>query len=86
MMPTGYGTVRCRWPSPECGLLATATETGRTGARILRADSEFSTADVAAACRCGSDRFSITTGNPSTGRAIATIPADAWRQVRFPNP
>jgi hypothetical protein len=65
--------------------LATATEVGCTGTRILRADSKFYNADVVAACRRANTRFSITTGmNPSIKRAIAAIPDTAWRQIRYP--
>jgi hypothetical protein len=65
--------------------LATATEIGCTGTRVLRADSKFYTADVVAACRRSNTRFSITTGmNPSIKRAIAAIPDSAWRQIRYP--
>ncbi|MFL6055197.1 MAG: IS1380 family transposase [Actinoallomurus sp.] len=65
--------------------LATATEAGCTGTRVLRADSKFYTADVVAACRRTGTCFSITTGmNPSIKRAIAAIPETAWRQIRYP--
>jgi len=58
--------------------LATATEVGCTGTRVLRADSQFYNADVVAACRRAGTRFSITTGmNPSIKRAIAVIPDSA---------
>jgi hypothetical protein len=65
--------------------LATSTEVGCTGIRLLRADSQFYNADVVAACRRAGAHFSITCGmNPSIKRAIATIPAGAWRQIRYP--
>jgi Transposase DDE domain group 1 len=65
--------------------LATAIETGATGTRVLRADSQFYNADVVAACRRADTHFSITTGmNPSIKRAIAAIPDSAWRQIRYP--
>jgi len=65
--------------------LATAPQAGATGIRVMRADSKFYTADVVAACRRAGTCFSITTGsNLSIKRAIAAIPADAWRQIRYP--
>jgi hypothetical protein len=65
--------------------LATAGEAGCTGIRVLRADSQFYTADVVAACRRASTNFSITTGmNPSIKRAIAAIPEDTWTPIRYP--
>jgi Transposase DDE domain group 1 len=65
--------------------LATATEAGCTGTRVLRADSQFYNADVVAACRRAGTRFSITTGmNPSIKRAVAAIPSNAWQQIRYP--
>lgn len=65
--------------------LATATEAGCTGTRLLRADSQFYNADVVAACHRTGTYFSITTGmNPSIKRAIAAIPGTAWRQIRYP--
>jgi hypothetical protein len=65
--------------------LATCDQTGCTGIRVVRADSQFYNADVVAACRRAGARFSITTGmNPSIKRAIAAISDDAWRQIRYP--
>lgn len=65
--------------------LATATEVGCTGTRVLRADSQFYNADVVAACRRNGTHFSVTTGmNPSIKPAIAAIPDSAWRQIRYP--
>jgi hypothetical protein len=65
--------------------LATAPQAGATGLRVLRADSQFYNADVVAACRRADTCFSITTGvNPSIKRAIAAIPEQAWRQIRYP--
>jgi hypothetical protein len=70
-------------------LLAEALTTVRAitpSARILvRADSKFYTADVAAtAARYGAD-VSLTTGaNPSVNAAIAQIPEDAWTAIHYP--
>lgn len=65
--------------------LATSTQIGCTGTRVLRADSQFYNADVVAACRRADTHFSITTGaNPSIKRAIATIGEHKWRQIRYP--
>ncbi|MFE2500289.1 IS1380 family transposase [Streptomyces scopuliridis] len=65
--------------------LATATGTGCTGIRVLRADSQFYNAGVVAACRRAGAHFSLTTGmNPSIKRAIAAIDEDAWQHIRYP--
>ncbi|MGW6902793.1 IS1380 family transposase, partial [Streptomyces sp. NPDC054919] len=65
--------------------LATAVEAGCTGTRILRADSQFYTAGVIAACRRAGAHFSITCGmNPSIKRAIHTLPDQAWQQITYP--
>ena len=65
--------------------LATAVEAGRTGLRMLRADSQFYNAGVITACRRAGARFSITTGmNPSIKRAVLAIPAEAWQQITYP--
>ncbi|WP_411130417.1 IS1380 family transposase [Streptomyces sp. x-19] len=65
--------------------LATATEAGCTGIRVLRADSQFYNADMVAACRRAGAHFSITTGmNPSIKRAIAAVPEGAWTPIRYP--
>lgn len=65
--------------------LATAAEAGCTGVRILRADAQFYSAAVIAACRRAGAHFSITTGmNPSIKRAIAAIDDTAWQQITYP--
>jgi hypothetical protein len=53
---------------------------------VVRADSTFYTADVAAtAIRYGAD-VSLTTGsNPSVNAAIARIPDTAWTAIHYPN-
>jgi hypothetical protein len=71
-------------------LLAEALTTVRmiapTARIIVRADSKFYTADIAAtAARYGAD-VSLTTGsNPSVHAAIAQIPDTAWTAIRYPN-
>jgi Transposase DDE domain group 1 len=66
--------------------LATAKDTGGTGIRLVRADSKFYTADVAAACRRAGARFSLTTGmNPSIAAAISRIGEGAWTAIRYPD-
>ncbi|MGI5516635.1 IS1380 family transposase [Streptomyces sp. CA-106131] len=65
--------------------LATATEAGCTGLRVLRADSQFYNAGVIAACRRAKARFSITCGmNPSIKRAVLAVPDKAWQQITYP--
>jgi hypothetical protein len=53
---------------------------------VVRADSKFYTADIAAtAVRYGAD-VSLTTGtNPSVHAAIGQIPDTAWRAIHYPN-
>jgi hypothetical protein len=71
-------------------LLAEALTTVRmiapTARIIVRADSKFYTADIAAtAARYGAD-VSLTTGaNPSVHAAIARIPDTAWTAIHYPN-
>ncbi|MFE3221981.1 IS1380 family transposase [Streptomyces antimycoticus] len=65
--------------------LATASEAGCTGTRILRADAQFYSADVVAACHRAGAHFSITCGmNPSIKRAVLAIPEGAWQQITYP--
>jgi hypothetical protein len=55
------------------------------GLVIMRADSAFYTADVVAAARSGGACFSITARmNATVVRAIASIDADAWTAIRYP--
>ncbi|WAX81232.1 IS1380 family transposase [Streptomyces sp. KMM 9044] len=66
--------------------LTIARESGGTGIRMVRADSKFYTADVAAACRTAGAHFSLTTGmNPSNATAIGRIDDDAWTPIRYPD-
>ncbi|MFP3989504.1 transposase [Streptomyces sp. E11-3] len=65
--------------------LAIAKDAGGTGIRMVRADSKFYTADVAAACHRSGAHFSLTTGmNPSIAAAIGRITEDAWVPIRYP--
>jgi Transposase DDE domain group 1 len=71
-------------------LLAEALTTVRAitpSARIIvRADSKFYTADVAATAARYSAHVSLTTGsNPSVNAAIAQIPDTAWTAIHYPN-
>jgi hypothetical protein len=64
----------------------TAKAAGCTGMIVLRADSKFYTADIAAAARRAGAFVSLTTGsNPSVNAAIATIAEDAWTPIHYPD-
>ncbi|MFD4263748.1 IS1380 family transposase [Streptomyces sp. NPDC058534] len=66
--------------------LTIAAEAGGEGIRMVRADSKFYTADVAAACRTASAFFSLTTGmNPSIAAAIGRIEDTDWTPIRYPD-
>jgi hypothetical protein len=53
---------------------------------LLRADTAFYTADVVAAARRGGARFSIGARMTATvKKAIASIPADGWTAIHYPN-
>jgi len=66
--------------------LATAHTAGCTGAIVVRGDSKFYTAEVAAAAARAGAYVSLTTGsNPSVDAAITTIDADAWTAIHYPN-
>jgi len=66
--------------------LRTVTACGATGLVILRADSAYYAHDVVAAAISGGARFSVTIrSNPAITRAIASIPADAWTPIHYPN-
>jgi hypothetical protein len=71
-------------------LVADAVKTTQAAAAaglvIVRADSAFYISAVIAAIRRAGARFSITARqDPAVRRAIASIPADAWTQIRYPN-
>jgi hypothetical protein len=66
--------------------LAGAKQAGATGTVMVRADSQFCNADVAAACRRAGARFSLTVRmNPSVAAAISQIPENAWTAIRYPD-
>jgi hypothetical protein len=53
---------------------------------IVRMDSAFCGYDVVAAIRRAGAKFSVTARmNPSVTRAIASIEADAWTPIHYPN-
>lgn len=66
--------------------LAVVRQIAPTATIVVRADSKFYTADVAAtAARYGAS-VSLTTGsNPSVNAAITTIPETAWTAIHYPN-
>jgi len=65
--------------------IGTARACGCTGQIIVRLDSAFCNAAVIGAIRRGGARFSVTTPmNRSIRAAIAAIPEDAWRPIRYP--
>src|SRR5664280_413768 len=56
------------------------------GLVVLRADSAFYSHDVVAAARRAGARFSITArSSPAVSTAIASIRADAWTPIHYPN-
>ena len=56
------------------------------GEIVVRADSAFYSRAVVAACRRARVRFSITVRiDAKVRRAIATIPDDAWMEIRYRN-
>jgi hypothetical protein len=65
--------------------LATAKAAGATGDILARADSAFYAGAVISTARRGGARFSVTVSmNSSIQAAIATIRADAWTPVHYP--
>jgi hypothetical protein len=65
--------------------IGTARACGCTGQIIVRLDSAFYNAAVIGVIRRGGARFSVTTPmNSSIRAAIAAIPEDAWRPIRYP--
>jgi hypothetical protein len=66
--------------------LVTATRTGATGLKILRADSAYYNHEVVAACSRGGARFSITARhNTHIDAAISRIAETAWTPIQYPN-
>ena len=65
---------------------ATARSVGADGLVVLRADSAYYNADVVAAAHRGGAAVSITARlDRAVLAAIATIPADAWTPIQYPN-
>jgi hypothetical protein len=65
-----------------------AAQSGSAGGEIvLRADSAFYSRKVIAAARRGGVRFSVTIRvDKKVRRTIESIPADAWVEIKYPNP
>ena len=65
--------------------ISTARAAGATGQILVRGDSAYGNGTVVAACLRAKVRFSVVLAkNPAVVRAIASIPADAWRPVTYP--
>jgi hypothetical protein len=65
--------------------VGTARACGATGTIVVRADSGFYGAVMLAAVRRAGARFSVTVpANRSVRAAIAGIPEDAWKAIRYP--
>lgn len=65
--------------------VGTARAAGAVGKILVRGDSAFGTSPVVRACLKAGVQFSVVlVKNTSVNRAIASIPADAWRPVRYP--
>jgi hypothetical protein len=63
----------------------TAREAGARGPILVRGDSAYGTGAVVNSCLRARVQFSLVLGkNPAVVRAIATIPAQAWRPVTYP--
>ena len=63
----------------------TARDAGASGKILVRGDSAYGTSPVVAACLRAKVQFSfVLAKNPAVLRAIASIPADAWRPVTYP--
>jgi hypothetical protein len=66
--------------------IATARAAGATGAILVRGDSAYGSRAVVRACLRGKAEFSLVmTKNRAIQRAIASIGADQWTPVRYPN-
>ena len=66
--------------------LAIAKETGATGTAGRARTASSTHADVVAACRRASARFSLTVRmNPPIAAAISRIDEDAWTPIRYPD-
>lgn len=65
--------------------VTTARAAGASGSILVRGDSAYGTSPVVAACLRAGVHFSfVLAKNPAVVRAIASIPADAWRPVTYP--
>jgi hypothetical protein len=66
--------------------LATARRAGAAGTVLVRADSAYYGADIAAAARRAGARFSVTARlTPTVVKAITSIDEQAWVPIRYPN-
>jgi Transposase DDE domain group 1 len=66
--------------------LATVRAIAPTARIVVRADSKFYTADVAATAARYGAAVSLTTGsNPSVNAALTQVPDAAWTPIRYPN-
>jgi Transposase DDE domain group 1 len=66
--------------------LATVRAIAPTGRIVVRADSKFYTADVAATAARYGAAVSLTTGsNPSVNAALTQVPDTAWTPIHYPN-
>lgn len=66
--------------------LATVRAIAPTARIVVRADSKFYTAEVAATAARYGTAVSLTTGsNPSVNAAITQIPDTAWTPIHYPN-
>ncbi|MCA1699079.1 MAG: IS1380 family transposase, partial [Actinobacteria bacterium] len=66
--------------------LATVRAIAPTARIVVRADSKFYTADVAATAARYGAAVSLTTGsNPSVNAAITQVPDTAWTPIHYPN-
>ncbi len=65
--------------------IRTARAAGAAGEVLVRGDSAYGNGAVVGACVSSKARFSVVlTKNPAVTAAIESIPADAWRPVRYP--
>ncbi len=66
--------------------LATVRAIAPAATIVVRGDSKFYTADVAATAARYDAVVSLTTGsNPNVNAAIAQVPEDAWTTIHYPN-
>jgi hypothetical protein len=66
--------------------ITAARDAGTTGTLLVRGDSAFYTAKTINACIDKGARFSVTVKmDPKIKAAIASIPADAWTGINYPD-